>query len=220
MAISSSDYNIAENGGAQGVPTVSELIPTHPCALKDAEKYRATGSLEDAKALLTANGYTYDGDTLTKDGKPVELAFPADAASNAAPQYVTDRLGELGIKVNLDLTDFTTWLPKFTGMTYDITVGQYDNFGPYLQYLAIVTGHGSAGPYTNNPEVGTLLDKALTESGDELCKTVQDIQQSVLENADFVPLDARIVTFASKGWDFKISTSVQLDPTTLHPVDG
>jgi peptide/nickel transport system substrate-binding protein len=220
MVISSSDYNIAENGGAQGVPTVSELISTHPCALKDAEKYRATGSLDDAKALLEANGYTYQGDTLTKDGKPIELAFPADAASNAAPQYVTDRLGELGIKVNLDLTDFTTWLPKFTGMTYDITVGQYDNFGPYLQYLAIVTGHGSAGPYTNNPEVGTLLEKALTESGDELCKTVQDIQRSVLENADFVPLDARIVTFASKGWDFKISTSVQLDPTTLHPVDG
>ena len=75
-------------------------------------------------------------------------------------------------------------------MTYDITVGQYDNFGPYLQYLAIVTGHGSAGPYTNNPEVGTLLDKALTESGDELCKTVQDIQKSVLENADFVPLES------------------------------
>ena len=147
------------------------------------------------------------------------LDYPADTASNAAPEYVADQLEELGIQVNLELTDFTTWLPRYTGLDYDITVGLYDNFGPVLQYLGIVTGHGSAGEYTDNPEVTELMATVLSQDGDASCDTIKEIQRSVLENADFIPLHVPVVVFAERdGWDFDISTAVQLDPTTLHPV--
>ena len=219
MVIDNEDYNIADNGGQQGMPTVSEIIPTHPCALEDAADYRATGSLEDAKALLEDNGYVYEGDTLTKDGQPIMLKFPADTASNAAPEYVAGRLGELGIDVQLDLSDFSTWLPKYDGLEYDLVVGLYDNFGPLLQYLSIVSGYGGAsGTYTNNPEMKGLLDQANTQSGDVQCETIKEIQRSQLENADFIPLHAAMTTWASKGWDFDITTSVQFDPTSLRPL--
>ena len=62
MAVDNEEYNIAENGGERGTPTVSELIPSHPCGAQNPEQYRAQGTLEDARQLLVDNGYVYDGE--------------------------------------------------------------------------------------------------------------------------------------------------------------
>jgi peptide/nickel transport system substrate-binding protein len=103
---------------------------------------------EKAKALLAEAGYP--------DGFEINFELAAEyPLERRAGEVIAQQLSEVGIKANVSIIDFTTWVNKiFLGGDYDMTIighveprdiSIYGNPDYYYKY--------------NNPEIATLLEQ-------------------------------------------------------------
>jgi len=214
-------YNVAENNG-HGTLVKSIFAPQMPCYSTDAAALYPTYNVDKAKTLLKANGYTYSGSNLLKDGKPVSLTVIGETGNNAAPEYLRTQLASLGINVNLQVTDFTTWLPKLNGGKFDISEVEYSGITLPQVYLRLMVGptifQGGSNPWPhNNDEAYQAYLAAKSATGDARCKDYQAVQVSLLKRHSGLPLLAQTSHwFATTKWTFKMLGPTSLDPATLQ----
>jgi peptide/nickel transport system substrate-binding protein len=100
MPISPADFQQAYQG--LGHTQDSLLNPGMDCYDKSVAKSIPHGTVADARALLTKNGYTYKGSQLTTpDGRSVRLrVLSLTPNMNQVPDYLASVYGQLGVDVD------------------------------------------------------------------------------------------------------------------------
>jgi peptide/nickel transport system substrate-binding protein len=76
-----------------------------------------------ARQMLDQAGWTLNGDTRMKDGRPLEISFVipgAVATSRQEAELIQNMLGQVGVKVNIDTVPVGDLFSKY------ITPGQFD----------------------------------------------------------------------------------------------
>lgn len=221
MSIDPKAYNIAENNG-HGTLVQSIFAPQMPCYSTDAAKLYPSYSVDKARSLLQAHGYTYSGASLTKDGKPITLTVIGETGQNAGPEYLRNQLTHLGATVDLQVTDFTTWLPKLNAGKYDVAEVEYSGITVPQVYLRLMVGptifQGGSNPWAhNNQDAYQSYLAAKAATGDARCKDYEAVQVSLAKGYSGLPLLAQTSHwFASTKWTFKMLGPTSLDPTTLQ----
>ena len=114
--------------------------------------------LEKAKALVKESGY---------DGRPVTILLVNNALNNAVGDYLINQLGQIGINLELDVTDGATF-----NQYIDISAHQYDMMINSLAVKAFVVNS-----WTN------LFDRRVRSSGMTLTGFVDDTLQAYIEEA-------------------------------------
>ncbi|MBA2754249.1 MAG: ABC transporter substrate-binding protein [Chloroflexia bacterium] len=160
---------------------------------------------DPAKAIeiLTAGGYVMDGDSLTKDGEPVNVTFSVPASFNdwvQAAELVREGLGEIGINVEIDSKDpdlvFDERKAGNFDMTFDAPGGGCNLWAGYNYALG-----GSDAPTPvdtpvdfnyirfNSPETQALIDQLQGATDIEAQTPIaHQLQQMMMTQVPFIPL--------------------------------
>jgi len=91
-----------------------------------------------AQAAFTQAGYTMQGGKLVKDGKQASMSIVMPNNFTdwvAAAKEVSTQLGQVGIKVSLDLPQFPQYHSSIQGGTFDAAIGGFGGTGdPYTDF--------------------------------------------------------------------------------------
>ncbi|WP_158578595.1 ABC transporter substrate-binding protein [Spongiactinospora rosea] len=153
-----------------------------------------------ARSTLEAAGYTLDGTTRVKNGKPLSLkllipASPAegqlDPRSTAAA--IAAALKEVGIAVEIAPVDAAAYYDERAEGTYDITF--FEGLGaPYDPSGSVVSmfTSGARGPLWVTPATEAAVDRAVyARDAAARATAYQELYDTVAADAGFVPLAYR-----------------------------
>ncbi len=188
----------------------------------------------EAKALLTAHGFTYAGDTL-KDatGKPVTLTV-TDPAGWSDYQtdlsIIKDNLKQIGIEVSIDKADTDAWFTNIANGKFQAAM-HWSNGGatPYDMYENIMDGEiltpigkpANSGNYGrfNSPQATAAL-KAYATASDDASRTaaLATVEQIMVEQAPMIPTSAGNygAEYSTKhwvGWPDESNSYMPIQPT-------
>jgi len=152
----------------------SHLPPTSPdyYDTNDIIEYNP----EKAKELLKEAGY--------ENGFDIKLSLPKNYQLHVdAGQVIADQLGKIGIKVNIELVEWGTWLSEVYGAkNFETTVvghtGRLDSYAFLSRYKSDSDDYISL----KTGEVDELLDKALKELDENKRKEIFKEIQVILAN--------------------------------------
>ncbi|MDF2725772.1 MAG: extracellular solute-binding protein family 5 [Paenibacillus sp.] len=139
---------------------------------------------EKAKSLLKDAGYTAGADGfLQKDGKVFEINMPAGqyGVLVQASQLVQQYWQKIGVKVNLQVIDWNTYVSKVVGSRqYDATVCWWRapvDPDVLAYYHSSAAGKGNNIPGYKNPELDKLLEAGrAAKTTEERVKVYNDVQ--------------------------------------------
>lgn len=157
-----------------------------------SEKY----DLEGAKQLLEDAGYTdSDGDGIAeKDGKNIELTINTYSTKAELVPYceeLASKLGEIGISLEVDTTDYDTLVEyertgEFDMMMISTTMCPTGN-AQYFADLAFRTDGSMNYGHYSNPEVDSLIDELDQEFDVERqAEIAKEIQQKVVDDTGYI----------------------------------
>jgi peptide/nickel transport system substrate-binding protein len=157
-----------------GAKIGSHLPPTSP-------DYYDTNNIieynpEKAKELLKEAGY--------ENGFEVDMSLPKNYQLHVdAGQVIADQLGRIGIKVNIQLVEWGTWLSEVYGAkNFDTTVvghtGRLDSYAFLSRYKSDSNDYISL----TTGEVDALLEEALKELDENKRKEIYKDIQVILAN--------------------------------------
>lgn len=187
----------------------SPLSSAEPAAYSDPSAFafdpdHAGDLLDDAGwTKLDADGYR------TKDGTRLSLTFPVSTAQSIpAEQSLFDQIAagarDLGIEINIELMDLSSWYEALGAHEYDLVSAPYTKVGPdVLRILYHSSGIEPApsGYFANHshvdlPELDEALDQASASQDDgERRDLYQQAQEIILSGHYIVPLYDQLNTF-------------------------
>ncbi|GAA3410231.1 ABC transporter substrate-binding protein [Paenibacillus hodogayensis] len=151
---------------------------------------------EKAKALLKEAGYTPGADGfLQKDGKTFEINMPAGqyGVLVQASQLVQDYWQKIGIKINLQVIDWNTYVQKVVGnRQYDATLCWWRapvDPDVLAYYHSSSAGKGNNIPNYKNPALDKLLEAGRSaKTTEERVKIYNDVQAMTAEELPYLYL--------------------------------
>jgi len=174
--------------------------------------------VDGAKALLTDNGYTFDGDTLLdKTGQPVKITLTDPAGWS---DYITDLeiirdgLSEIGIEATVDKANQDAWFKNIDEGTFEAAM-HWTNGGatPYDMYENIMNGDllrpigtgGVAGNYGRfDSAEATAAIKTYANAQDDATRTeaLATLQRIMIEQMPVIPTSAANVgaEYRTENW--------------------
>jgi peptide/nickel transport system substrate-binding protein len=216
-AIDPKVWNQAANQG-RGKVADAILMPDNDCYDPSLRKLLPTPSIDRAKAILQADGYTVANDgKLVKDGKPLKIRLigtPAYGLGNGA-EYIAEQWNKLGIVLDFQSGNFVTWIASLRAANFDATVypavGQLSNPQPlFWQFAGPPAPKGANLAQTINPEVDKEYAAALSSSGPERCQHWSGVQRALFQKHDVLPLASSPWDWFSKGIDLAPASSAVL----------
>lgn len=183
------DYLQARTGGVGKV--VHGAFASSDRCYDESIVFPHDGDLEAAKKILAEGGYTYQGDKLMKDGSQVAVEILALNTFSASGEYVLDQLARLGIKGKLNSLEAVAYAEASAAGTNDIVLMQMpvrnDSAASWAAYAS-----GKASPEglnrTGFEDDAALWAEASKLTGETECAAWQKVQESVVKEAQFVPL--------------------------------
>lgn len=151
---------------------------------------------EKAKSLLQEAGWTFDGDSWTKDGQVLEFTILnlnlTGQPIARMPEVAQSQWGSIGIKVKIETLDVPAWLARTYGAEkdYDIAVNRT---GPGIDpngYKALYFGPEEFNPLQyNNSRVNELFEKAAAATDlAERKKLYGEMQSIIWADLPFLPV--------------------------------
>ena len=219
-AIDQKAYQIADSAG-HGVISTSIFTKDTPCYSTNSASLIPQYNLDKAKSILAAGGYTLSGGKLQKDGKPVTLTIIGSTGENAGPEYLRNQFAQLGITVDLQVSDFTSMVQKLFPGKFDVVIVQTRFIGNPQVWIANYLGPAPTNGGSNwgrniNPEANQAAEDAKTAPPDQKCKYYQTVQDSLLKHNDSMPAFAPQVYWFSKDTKFALGSLYAVDPTTVR----
>jgi peptide/nickel transport system substrate-binding protein len=212
-------WNQAANSG-YGKVTTSILMPGAECYDPATAGLVPKPSIDRARQILQADGYTLSDGKLVKDGKPLRLRLLAATIFNLGPEYLLNQLTQLGVDVDLLNSDTTVYTQNLTAGNFDLAVqfARTPSPDPGLR-IAFITGPpppagsnysaAAAGDVT----VARWIRLATQTLGKESCAYWKQIQARYLDQHYLLPLAAATVQFfARKGVSFAGLADLTYDP--------
>jgi peptide/nickel transport system substrate-binding protein len=180
-----------------GTITPSVIRPEAECFdPKTKTMVPATGSIDRAKQILTAAGYSWVNGKLTKGGDRVpRIRLLMTTQMNAAPEYVNAVLNDLGFDVEFSNLDATAYGAAFVQGNFDVTMVRGTRLAPEAgEQLSVYTGEPS--PVGTNysaigvqdPEFQRLVKAGYQNPGHGGCKYFALVQERMLKNFWVLPL--------------------------------
>ena len=203
-------------------PEISNItgIPTPEGDRFIAPDYKGKAPLADvatAKAELTGNGFTYNGDKLLDpSGKPVTLTLSDPAGWSDYQTDLTiikDNLATIGIDATVDQANEDAWTQNVANGDFDAVL-HWTNSGttPYDMYQQIMDGAGlkpvgqtATGDFGrfNSPEATAALN-AYAAAQDEASRTtaMNNIEKIFVEQMPMIPTSAGNLgaEYSTKSW--------------------
>lgn len=138
---------------------------------------------ERAKSLLEEIGY---------DGSTIKMGAPAGryAMDRQIGEAVAGMFEDIGINVDLEILEFSSYVPKTDEGYYDIHyIGVADlTINPHAHWIGYYHSDNSEGNYSN-PEVDALMDQVIQTIDDEEAITIyKQIQEILYEEKPTLPL--------------------------------
>jgi peptide/nickel transport system substrate-binding protein len=213
-------YQIADSAG-HGVISTSIFTKDTPCYSTTSKGLLPTYSMDKAKSILSSGGYTLSGGKLMKDGKPVSLTIIGSTGENAGPEYLRSQFAQLGINVDLQVTDFTSMVQKLFPGKFDVVIVQTRFTGSPQVWIANYLGAAPTNGGSNwgrniNPEANQAAEDAKSAAPDAKCKAYQTVQDSLLKHHDSMPAFAPQVYWFGKDIKFQLGSLYAVDPTTIR----
>jgi len=162
-------------------------------------------SIETAKSILEADGYTLGADGIyQKDGKPLHLEYIYSGSSSSAalPLYLQSIFKQAGIELELVGLEAAALTERRAAGEWDLRDGRYALGTDPSGYRRLIVAYAPDSP--EGDALTALFDEALAlESGDEKQAKYEEIQKLFSEQVVFYPLqngvlhtvvNARLVT--------------------------
>jgi ABC-type oligopeptide transport system substrate-binding subunit len=122
MVLSPKDYNQATYGGLGIALTNGMILKGQPC-YQDYSKLLPQGSVDQAKTMLKAAGFSYNGNQLVNSsGGNVKLSLLGSGPANLGNEYVYNQLKALGIDVTFSNVPGSGYTLNFLSGHFDMTV--------------------------------------------------------------------------------------------------
>jgi peptide/nickel transport system substrate-binding protein len=219
-AIDQKAYQVADSAG-HGVISSSIFTKDAPCYDPSTAQLLAPYDMNKAKSTLSNGGYTLTGGKLMKDGKQVNLTIIGSTGENAGPEYLRNQFAQLGINVDLQVTDFTSMVQKLFPGKFDIVIVQTRFLASPQTWISNYVGKAPTAGGTNwgrniNPEAATAAEDAKKAPIDQKCKFYATVQQALLKHHDSKPAFAPAVYWYSKNVQFKLASLYSVDLTTVR----
>jgi peptide/nickel transport system substrate-binding protein len=168
---------------------------------------------DDAKALLTAAGWTQSGNAWTKNGKPLAINIAAHQSLESAQEITINLQSQLqgaGLTVNVEFLDDAAWKSRvWRDRDFDLVLSQWTfDRNEDIREQFYSTGSRNFESYAN-PEVDKLLDKARDAIDPFVRKSaLREVHKRVHDDAPMVFL-----------WtlDSYAALSVKIKNVVIHP---
>jgi len=179
----------------------SVLSSVEPDAYSDKSLFAYDPS--EAKRLLDAAGWKTNSDGVReKDGQPLTVTFPVSTnqsvpAERSLFQQIQASEAAVGIKVDLEELDLSSWYAALAKNQYDVVSAPYTKVGPdvlRILYDSASITPAPSGYFANlaqldDPALDTLLQKAAqTSDSSERADLVEQAQKTILESRTVLPL--------------------------------
>jgi peptide/nickel transport system substrate-binding protein len=119
VAIDKKQFNQAAYAG-RAIEATSVFRPGSECYDASTKKLVEPQSIDKAKQILLADGYTYSGSKLMKNGQQLHLDFITTPLLNSGPDYITNVLQQLGIDVTLRNLPGSAYGAAILANAYDV----------------------------------------------------------------------------------------------------
>ena len=228
-AIDPAAVNQAETDG-RGKLSLSWFLPGSRCYDPATEKLAPKPSVEAARALLIANGWTFSGGKLSKDGKPLTVKLTYANWFGPGPEYIQAQWTQLGATVPAASTPMTTWVSdSYINGNFDASLNQ--PFAPiplYAGWKSRLTGtfppQGTNWPRTADPVLEQEASAAIATTGDESCKHWAGFQEELWKGWHILPLYSAPLDFFTRGIDVSHgitgSTDLAISPLRMQRVSN
>ncbi|EOR71281.1 solute-binding dependent transport lipoprotein [Thermobifida fusca TM51] len=156
------------------------------------ETGQGSGDIDAARQILLDAGYTYEGDTLTRDGEkvgPFRLRSTSNTVRDTSTELIQSYLAEIGIEVTIEPTDDLGG--TLVAQDYDIMQYGWSSTPSFAtapsQYWSS-TSDSNFGRY-HNEEVDELVERARNASSlDEAAEYANEAARIVAQDAYVLPL--------------------------------
>jgi peptide/nickel transport system substrate-binding protein len=191
----------------RGVVSPSFVAPSNDCFDSTAAQYLPSNpGPEKAKAILLAAGWTAGADgKFVKDGVPLTINFDATTAGlGSGPEYIAEQWSKAGISVDAHIVEFNTYLQSMLNGNFDALIQQTS--GDYPDPNAAVQFFLGQAPYPNiartvNPEAAAEREAARATVGDERCQHWSNVQRSLLQQHNYLPLASPVTDWFARDID-------------------
>jgi ABC-type transport system substrate-binding protein len=209
---------------ALGMPakvSSSIVTPNVACFNSDTAKLAPTPSVSAATRILENDGWTMSGGKLSKNGKPLELNFPAEQGYGAGAEYMANAWQQMGATVKFQQVDPGTWISRVVASNYDVTLlnNKLDlpTVGLTAQQLYAAPPQPAGTNFMNIANWKQLQQwvfQAESMTGSAACGPLEQVQASLWTNWNTLPLYAPTSTFYGNGVD--ISQLANIDINVLQ----
>ncbi|PZE57288.1 ABC transporter substrate-binding protein [Curtobacterium sp. MCPF17_001] len=179
----------------------SVLSSVEPTSYSDESLFAYDPS--EAKRLLDAAGWKTNSDGVReKDGKPLTVTFPVSTNQSVPAernlfQQIQASEAEVGISVQLEELDLSSWYAALAENQYDVVSAPYTKVGPdvlRILYDSASITPAPSGYFANlaqldDPALDRLLERAAqTADSSERADLVEQAQKTILESRTVLPL--------------------------------
>ncbi|MFF9652271.1 ABC transporter substrate-binding protein [Streptomyces sp. NPDC014622] len=217
--------NVATGGKGEPATAIGETVPT-PCTGDTVTGNLPAHDPERAAAALTAAGWTKDGGTWTKAGKPLTVGL--SYATNQGPQVASavelavQRWTSFGVRATAKPIGSSSISGTLAGGDWDLA---WAPIGVTLPDQLTQFYDGPPPPKGNNfgsltnPDYRRLAALAAARPGVDGCALWEAADAALVKNVDIVPFAARPIRYYAKGITFEVDGSGVI-PSTLRRGDG
>ncbi|MGW3957655.1 ABC transporter substrate-binding protein [Streptomyces sp. NPDC004752] len=223
MALDTKQLAVATTAGL-GKPATGQMGTPKVCPGDTVTGNQPEFDLAKAKAVLTADGWTTAGGTLSKGGKnlTITLAYSSEQApASSAAQLIAADWKRLGVDVKLAGRSSQQNTSGLMGGTFSWDAALFGLGGQTpAQFVAWNSGpgapKGSNFSSIDNPEYNSLVAKASAQAGTKSCAGWNAAEVTLFKNVDKVMTGQQPQLTYGKGATFKLSGNGTLLPTTIR----
>jgi peptide/nickel transport system substrate-binding protein len=146
---------------------------------------------EKARALLKEAGYAdADSDGILEDprGRELELRLPARQRYVRTAELIRDYLGRIGLRVNPQIVDSSTWIALKESFSYDLTISRTTPWGMFMHanwatgyFDSRRTGEGVLRT-VSDPAFHALCDAVLSSKRESMRDLAESVQRFYSQN--------------------------------------
>jgi peptide/nickel transport system substrate-binding protein len=194
-AVDPAAWNQAAYNG-QGLTGTSIFATDARCYEPGTAELMPKSSLDSARQILTADGYTLGSDGhFSKNGQPLILdVLGSPAQWGKGTEYIGAQLTALGVNATVDDLDRATYVSRLRAGNYDVSM--FPQVSPdipsgQLQYMAgPLPPQGVNFSFYVDSTADSDFDAALNADQAQQCQDWSRFQMDILRNYDYLPLAA------------------------------